>query len=74
MQSHGCVFALEVSEDLLDHRRIFDAGDDLDVTAAVLAGLDVDVTYRDVDVTYRDNGMDPLHLQSGLAMGQNGVV
>jgi hypothetical protein len=46
--SSGCVFAFEVSEDLLDHRRFFDAGDDLDVTAAVLAGLDVDVTYRDV--------------------------
>ena len=43
MHSSGCVFALEVSEDLLDHRRFFDAGDDLDVTAAVLAGLDVDV-------------------------------
>ena len=43
MQSHCCVFALKVLEYLLDYHRIFDAGDDLDVTAAVLAGLDVDV-------------------------------
>ncbi|MFT4584370.1 MAG: hypothetical protein ACI915_001900 [Gammaproteobacteria bacterium] len=48
MQSHCCVFALKVPEDLLNHHRIFDARDDLDVATAVLAGLDVDVTYRDV--------------------------
>ena len=48
MQSHCCVFAFEVPEDLINYHWIFDAGDDLDVTAAVLAGLDVDVTYRDV--------------------------
>jgi hypothetical protein len=30
-------------EDLLDHRRIFDAGDDLDSAAAFPAGLDVNV-------------------------------
>ena len=49
-RTHGgcCVFALEVSEDLLNHRRFLDAGDDLDGTAAVLAGLDVDVTDMDV--------------------------
>ena len=38
---------------------------DLDVTAAAVAGLDVDVAYT-------DNGMDPLHLLIGLVMGQNG--
>ena len=43
MQSHCCVFAFEVPEDLSNYHWIFDAGDDLDVPAAVLAGLDVDV-------------------------------
>ena len=43
MQSHCCVFALKVPEDLLNHHWIFDAGDDLDVAAAVLADLDVGV-------------------------------
>ena len=42
MHSSGCVFALEVPADLLDHRRFFDAGDILNVTGAVVAGLDVD--------------------------------
>ena len=31
-----------MGEDLLDHHRTLDAGDDLDVAAAGLAGLDVD--------------------------------
>jgi hypothetical protein len=39
------LFALEVGQNLLNHQRIFDAGDDLDVVAAGLAGLDVDVEY-----------------------------
>jgi hypothetical protein len=43
MQSHCCVFALEVPEDLINYHWIFDASDDLDVAAAALAGLDVDV-------------------------------
>ena len=41
----GSVFATEVGEDLLDHLRVFDAGDDLDAAAASLTGLDVDVEY-----------------------------
>jgi hypothetical protein len=36
---------LQVIEDLLDHHRIFDAGDDLYGTAAGLAGLNVDTEY-----------------------------
>ena len=32
----------EMIEDLFDHRRIFDARDDLDRATAVLAGQDVD--------------------------------
>jgi hypothetical protein len=48
MQSHCCVFTLEVPEDLINDHGIFDAGDDLDVAAAALVGLDVDVTYMDV--------------------------
>jgi len=39
------VFALEVDEDFLNHLRIFDAGDDLDVASSIIAGLDVDVEY-----------------------------
>jgi hypothetical protein len=34
---------VEVGEDLVDHHRIFDAGDDLDGTAATLADVGVDV-------------------------------
>ena len=34
-----------MGEDLLDHQRVFDAGDDLDAAAASLTGLDVDVEY-----------------------------
>jgi len=45
MQSHCCVFALKVPQDLFDHHRLFNAGGDLNVAAAVLAGLDVDIEY-----------------------------
>ena len=38
-------FRIEVGEYLLDHRGILDAGDDLDVASAIVAGLDVDVEY-----------------------------
>ena len=38
----------EVSEDPVDDRLIFDAGDDLDGTATAGAGFDVDVAYMDV--------------------------
>ena len=34
-----------MGEDLLDHHRIFDAGDDLDLACASLAGFNVDVEY-----------------------------
>jgi len=34
-----------VGEDLLNHHRSFDTGDDLDGAAAAVAGLDVDVEY-----------------------------
>jgi hypothetical protein len=34
-----------VPEDLLDHHRIVDAGDDLNLAAAALAGLDVDIEH-----------------------------
>jgi hypothetical protein len=40
--SGGCVFALEVREDLLNHNQIFDACDDLDVAAAALADVDIE--------------------------------
>ncbi len=36
---------LQVIEDLLDHHRVFDAGDDFHGTAAGAAGLDVDIEY-----------------------------
>jgi hypothetical protein len=38
-------FRIEVSEDLLDHHRILDAGDDAHRPAAHRAGVDVDVEY-----------------------------
>ncbi len=34
-----------MGEDLLDDQRIFDAGDDLDGTAAAVADSDVDIEY-----------------------------
>jgi hypothetical protein len=39
----GSVFAAQVSKDLLNHHRIFDAGNHPDVATAALADLDVDV-------------------------------
>jgi hypothetical protein len=53
-----------VGEDLLDHHRIFDAGNDLDVTAAALAGLDVNV-----EDTFQ--ALRPSH--GGPAFGGRGV-
>ncbi len=50
MRSSGCVFALKVSEDLLVHRRFFDAGDDLNGTAPSLAVLEVDVENAPAEV------------------------
>jgi hypothetical protein len=32
-----------VGQDFLNHRRIFNAGNDLDLTGAALTGLDIDV-------------------------------
>ena len=37
-----------MGEDLLDHHRVFDTGDDLYGSASAFAGFDVDVAYRDV--------------------------
>ena len=34
-----------MGEELVDHHRIFDAGDDLDDATAAVAGLDVDVEH-----------------------------
>ena len=39
----GSVFSVQVGEDLLDHDRVFDTSNDLDVAAAAFADLDVDV-------------------------------
>ena len=64
MHSGCCVFALEVPEYLLDYHRIFDAGDDLDGTAAVRAGLDVDV----------ENALQALRLRLIAARRSAGVV
>jgi hypothetical protein len=36
---------LQLREDLVDHRRVFDPGGDLDLTASGLADLDVGVEY-----------------------------
>ena len=44
----GSVFAVQVGENLLDHHRVFDAGDDLYGATAAFADFDVDVAYRDV--------------------------
>ena len=43
-----CVFAVQVGEDRLDHDRIFDTGDDLDVAAAAVADL-----YGDVEDSFQ---------------------
>ena len=45
MRGGCCAFALEVREDLLNHDRSFDAGDELDAAAAAVAGFDVDLEY-----------------------------
>ena len=45
MRDGCCAFALEVREDLLNHERIFDAGDDLNAAATAVAGFDVDLEY-----------------------------
>ena len=37
------MFVVQMSKNLIDYHRIFDAGDDLDVAAAGLAGLNVDI-------------------------------
>jgi hypothetical protein len=39
------ILAIKVSQNLLDHRRGFDAGDDLHRPAAYTAGLDVNAEY-----------------------------
>ena len=41
----GSVFAVQVGENLLDHHRVFDAGDDLYGATAAFAGFDVDVEH-----------------------------
>jgi hypothetical protein len=44
-QLGGGLFALQMRQNPLDHRRVFNAGNDLDLTTAPLAGLDVNVKY-----------------------------
>lgn len=39
----GFGFVLQVIKDLLDHYRVFNAGDDFHGAAAAAAGLDVDI-------------------------------
>jgi hypothetical protein len=41
----GGRFALQMRQNPLDHRRVFNAGDDLDLPGAPLAGLDVDIEH-----------------------------
>jgi len=42
----GCSrFLIQVGEYLVDHRRVFDAGDDADITTAFAAGFDIDIEY-----------------------------
>ena len=42
-QLAGRLFALQMRQNSLDYRRIFNAGDDLDLPRAPLAGLDINV-------------------------------
>jgi hypothetical protein len=42
----GSVFAVQVGEDLLDHHRLFDAGNHPDLATAAVADIDVDVNTR----------------------------
>ena len=39
-QLGGSRFLIQVSEYLVDHRRVFDAGDDADITTAFAAGFE----------------------------------
>jgi hypothetical protein len=41
----GSGFLIQVSKYLVDHRRVFDAGNDADITAAFTASFNVDVEY-----------------------------
>jgi len=50
-QFGGGLFALQMRQNSLDHRRFFNAGNDLDVPRAPLAGLDIDVEHP----------LEPLH-------------
>jgi hypothetical protein len=34
-------YCIQVSEYFVDHRRVFDAGDDADITTAFAAGFDI---------------------------------
>ena len=44
-QLGGGLFALQMRQNSLDYRRIFNAGNDLDLTTAPFARLDIDVKY-----------------------------
>ena len=44
-RGRGLDVSVEVLKDLFDHRRIFDARDDLDRATTVLAGLDIDLEH-----------------------------
>jgi hypothetical protein len=46
-----------VGEDLLNHHRIFNAGNDLDVAAAAFADLDIDVGGGNLATSYRSAGI-----------------
>ena len=48
----GC-FAIQVGQDSLDHRRIFNAGDDPDLTTAPIAGLDVEHPLESLHPSHR---------------------
>ena len=43
-----CGLPIQVGENLVDHHRVFDTGDDFDRTTTLGAGFYVDITYRDV--------------------------
>jgi hypothetical protein len=47
----GGRFILQMRQNSLNHPRIFNAGDDLDLPSTALAGLDIDVKYT----------LEPLH-------------
>jgi hypothetical protein len=54
MQSHSdrSHFAVQMRQNPIDNRRILNAGNDLDLPGAPLAGLDVDI----------EHSLEPLHL------------